>query len=287
MAKEEFYITNSQGEKVCFTTHTPENTPPVAVIGLVHGMGEHSDRYKALQSYFINKSIAFIAFDQVGHGKSTGKRGHVLQYDHLLDNIDLLLLEAKSRFPDVPFVLMGHSMGGNLVLNYLLRRPNNDIKASIVSSPWIKLAKDPSVFTVGLVKYLHRFFPALAQKTELNTIAISRDPKIVKEYMLDPLVHNRITLRFFTQTYMAGLWVLKNANLLKTPLLLYHGTADKITSFKASKEFYDKCPHKKLIQFQALEGYFHEPHNDLGNEVVFNEITSFLNEKLLLSLKKD
>lgn len=285
MIKEEFYWDLPSKQKIYVKCIKPEgDVVPKAIIGIVHGMGEHSNRYFNLEAYFIPKQYAVLAFDQIGHGKSDGKRGHVDQYASLLDNIDRLIDEAKKRFPNIPFVLYGHSMGGNLVSNYLLTRDCSYIKTAIISSPWLKLTFSPAVLTVSLVKWLNQYFPKFTQKTKLEINAISRDKDYVQNYYDDPLVHTQISLRFFTEIYKMGLWNIEHAHLLKTKTLWYHGDADRITSFEASKEFFTRCPNKELLNFHILPGYYHETHNDIGKEKVYELMEKHLKNVLNLDV---
>ena len=93
-----------------------------AVIALVHGFGEHSDRYHHVAEAFNNSGYSVIAFDHRGHGQSKGQRGHTPQYESLMQDMDVFLEKTRDIFPDTPVILYGHSMGGNIVTNYVIRR---------------------------------------------------------------------------------------------------------------------------------------------------------------------
>ena len=97
-----------------------------AVIILAHGMGEHSTRYaNFVIPEFLKNNISVITYDQFGHGKTQGKRGHNPGYKAVLDCIDIVINKANAIFGDIPVFLYGHSMGGNVVINYVLKRKNN------------------------------------------------------------------------------------------------------------------------------------------------------------------
>ena len=102
----------------------PRNTdsaPPQGVVCIVHGLGEHGWRYDRLAQDLIKQDFAVVAFDQAGHGHSPEQRGCISSYDSLLDDIGELLVWTEQRY-ERPATLLGHSMGGNLVLNYAIRR---------------------------------------------------------------------------------------------------------------------------------------------------------------------
>ncbi len=245
------------------------------VVCLVHGLGEHSGRYGQLAAFLAKKTnFATLAFDLRGHGTSQGKLGHTPTYEALLIDIDHLITEAKTRFKNLPCFLYGHSLGGNLVLNYALRcKPQ--LNGIIASSPWISLAYEPSKIKVTLAKTMNRLFPFITFSNGLNTHNLSQDPKVVYAYKKDPLVHNRISSRLFLTTYQSGLELLENAGKLSIPLLLMHGSSDKITSHKACKEFASHltCEHTLKI----FEGFYHELHN----EPDYKDVLSFLSDWLI------
>jgi alpha-beta hydrolase superfamily lysophospholipase len=177
----------------------------------------------------------------------------------------------------MPLVLYGHSMGGNLVLNYAMHK-KPVLHGIIASSPWLRLAFEPPAMKVKLGRWMKKIYPAFSQSTGLDTKAISRIPIEVKKYEEDPLVHDRITAMMFTSVYDAGIWVLQHPEEMELPLLIYHGTADRLTSCEASKEFAEKL--KCEVTFRQFEGAFHETHNDLCREEVLALLKTWVEEHL-------
>jgi alpha-beta hydrolase superfamily lysophospholipase len=113
-----------------------------AVIILIHGHGEHIKRYNQLAELFNRENIGFTGVDLPGHGRSDGKRGHIKSFSLLHEMTDILLNECSKTFPDAPVILYGHSLGGLIAIDYLLRR-NPKIKASVVTSPLLRLGFEP------------------------------------------------------------------------------------------------------------------------------------------------
>lgn len=250
---------------------------PKAVICLVHGMGEHSGRYAHVAKFFNENNYSVLSFDQRGHGKSGGKLGHTPSYDLLMEDITILLKQADSLYPGIPKFLYGHSMGGNLVLNYALRKKPG-VAGIISSSPWLKLAFEPPAFQVKLAKVVNGIFPAFTQSSKLDVTAISRDAAIVNAYKNDKLVHDKISSNMFLSVHQSGLWALEHAQEFSLPLLLFHGTADRLTSYKASHEFSQKV--KSDITFKLWEGLYHEPHNEPEKQEVFVLIREWMERTL-------
>lgn len=248
-----------------------------AVIALVHGMGEHSGRYRRFAEYLTGKGIAIISYDQRGHGKSEGKKGHITHYNQLLDGIDELLERTRLQFKDKPVFLYGHSMGGNLVLNYALKKPHK-VKGLIVTGPLLRLAFEPPIIKVKLAYLMRNLYPSFTLGTNLNTEHLSRDKDVVKAYQKDRLVHDRISSSFFINTYEAGLYALQHANELKVPTLLMHGGEDKITSADASEEFSKKA--RVVCDFVRWEGMYHEIHNEPEKEAVLDQVGDWIFKQL-------
>jgi len=276
MKHQELKWTASDGIKIygqCWLS----DAKPKAVICLVHGMGEHSGRYAHVAQHLVDAGYSVIAYDHRGHGKSGGKRGHTPSYDLLLDGVSDLLKQADKIAPGSRKFIYGHSMGGNVVLNYVLRR-KPEIAGVIASSPWLKLAFEPPKFEVTLGRLVNNIFPGFTQSTKLDSTAISRDKKVVEAYDNDPLVHDKISARFFVEMYAAAAWALEHASEMKLPLLIFHGTEDRLTSPEGSKQFAEKV--KGNGTFKLWNGLYHETHNEPEKEDVLKSIVTWLDSKL-------
>jgi acylglycerol lipase len=247
-----------EGETIAAQGWKP--TEVKGVVCIVHGFNEHSSRYARVAEYLGNAGYATLTYDGFGHGKTTGKRGHAPSYDAMLDSVKKILDEAEERFPRTKVFLWGHSMGGGIVLNYILRRHPN-ITGAIATGPLLKLGFEPPAFKVFLAKMMVNIYPAFTEKAELDSSAISRDKEEVRKYDADPFNHGKITAGTFLGFFEAGKWALENANRLRTPLLIMHGTADKLTSPEGTKEFAARAP-QTLVTSKLWEGFYHELHNE-------------------------
>lgn len=243
-----------------------------AVIIMVHGIGEHIGRYSHWAEEFRKESIAFMGVDLPGHGLSEGRRGHIRDYSLLDEIIDTIINECRKFFPEVPAFLYGHSLGGGIVLNYLL---NNDpaIKGAIVTSPWLKLTFEPSKAKVMLAGILRNFLPGLTQRSGLEVSHLSQNREIVEKYVNDPLVHDRISVGLFHGATKAAINVLQNADRLKKPVLLMHGNNDQICSPDGSREFSAKTGKVELM---IWEGGYHELHNEPFSNDVMKHILNWI-----------
>ncbi len=276
MKHSEFEFKTFDGLSLFGQSWQPEDRPR-AVICIVHGMGEHSERYSHVGDALTQAGYALISFDLRGHGKSSGPRGHIPSYEALMQDISILLESANKKFPQLPFFLYGHSLGGNLVLNYVLRyKPQ--LKGVIVTGPWLRLAFEPPAFKVTLSKVMNKIWPSFSQKSGLDTKALSHDLEVVHSYENDPLVHDRISARMFISIYQAGQWALEHASEFSLPLLLMHGGEDKIISVEAGREFAGKI--KEICTLKIWDGLYHEIHNEPEKEEVFKFLIDWLDKKV-------
>jgi alpha-beta hydrolase superfamily lysophospholipase len=245
---------------------------PRGVVCLVHGLGEHSSRYAHVAEAMVSADFALAALDLRGHGRSEGQRGHTPNLDVLLDDIDHLLAEAATRYPYAPRFLYGHSMGGNLVLNHVLRR-RPSLAGVIATSPWLRLAKEPPAMRISIARLLNRFVPNLSQSNGLNPDHISSDPAEVQAYIQDSLNHNQITISLGLTVYDSGLWALQHAAEFPLPLLLVHGSEDQITSPQATQEFTGQAPS---ATYKSWSGLYHETHNERSKGEVISLLVDWL-----------
>jgi len=246
------------------------------LIILVHGLGEHSSRYEHWAVLFSKKGYSFLTMDLHGHGRSEGKRGHIKSLDILLDDIDLLLDKSDELFPGYKKVLYGHSLGGNLVLNHVIRR-NRPVDAVIVTSPWLKLFSEPPALLISLTGILKKIAPSLSISNQLKAEQISRDPEVVRNYANDPLNHDRISLKMFHEVYQGGYQALRNVYKINYPFLIMHGTGDTITSAKASEDYVmNTSNHTRL---KLWNNQYHELHNEFIKEEVHAYIIGWLEEQ--------
>ena len=250
-----------------------------AVVILVHGMGEHSGRYATfVVPQLLKHHISVIAYDQFGHGKTEGKKGHNPGFEAVLDCIDVIADKAKNIFgKDVPTFLYGHSMGGNVVINYVLRRKHS-FKGVVATSPFLKLAFQPPSWKLSIGSLLQKIAPSMTMGNELDATAISRDTTEVQKYIDDPMVHDRISPNYSLTFIKTGEWALQHASKLTVPMLVLHGSGDKIISHKASEEFVKNT--NGMASLKLFEGGYHELHNDLCKEELMNTVTSWIENQL-------
>ena len=266
---------------------TPPTGPAVrGVLAIVHGLGEHSGRYGSVIKALNAAGYAVFGFDNQGHGRSEGQRGHINRWQDYRGNTQSFLQLVRQHEPDAPLFLMGHSLGGLIVLEYVLRSAelsafqSLNICGMVVSAPAIQpTSGTASPIRILLARLLSGLFPRFTLKMGLKKCGLSRSQDIVEAMAEDPLAHPYVTLRWGSETLDTIEWVKANVEQLDSPILLIHGDADPIIAPAGSRRIFQQMQSsEKTLKLYA--GSYHEPHNDLDAEVVTSDLVSWLNQYL-------
>ena len=263
-------------DKIVQGYHFPCEDPDY-VVCLIHGIGEHAGRFARVADYFGKEKIAVVSMDLRGHGRSQGVRGACAPRAEVLRDIDALIEYAREFYPNVPIVLYGHSMGGNITLDYRARGGHNDVPAGyIISAPWIRLVRPVSGGLLTAVKLLSKIAPNYKIKSEFPENQLG-NVEYVRPYKNDPMVHPYATALCAYEGFTIGTALEKGTNedngrARKTPCLLMHGTDDLICDIRGSRAF-AKLQDPQSFTMVEWPGYYHEihnggPHGETGEAVI-------------------
>jgi len=255
---------------------------PRAAVAIVHGLGEHSGRYGAVVSALTGRGFAVHGFDLRGHGRSPGRRGHIDAWSDYRDDLAACLDHVRvQEAPGTAVFLYGHSLGGAIVLEYGLRQPGG-LAGVIASAPALEPKGVRSPMLEALARALSRIWPTFSLPVPLEEAALSRVPAIIEANRRDGLVHRRITARAVIETLAALAWTKSNAPAWKLPLLVMHGTGDRIIDPDGSRAFV-AAAHRGSgadVELRLYDGVYHEAHNDLEAERVLADVGAWLERHL-------
>ncbi|MBX2845368.1 MAG: lysophospholipase [Saprospiraceae bacterium] len=277
MARTVSHWQNEYGEQIYRVKQ--EVSHPKGCIGFVHGLGEHIGRYDHVFDFYASQGYSCFGFDAYGHGKSDGKRGHVRSLLQCMSEIDMLVNWMRTEHPALPVVLYGHSLGGNKVLTFSLQQGNLP-EATISTSPFIGEGTPSSALKIGAGKFLSNFFPKMLIENGLPKNALSHDMEVNNHYYSDDLVHPKISLKLGAVAFEAAEWLMEGSHTSKIPLLITHGDADQLTDFRTTEVF--AAATKGDVTFKAWPGFFHETHNEVDKQAVFDYTLNWINKKLSL-----
>jgi alpha-beta hydrolase superfamily lysophospholipase len=255
----------------------PDDNSKAAIV-LTHGHGEHSGRYGHVGQALCAEGYAVYAYDLRGHGKSSGPRGHAPSYESLLDDLQFVYDWVKKENPGQEIFLYGHSLGGQITLNFVLRR-KPDPAGVIVSAPWLRLTYMPPAWKVRLAQTLANLWPAFTQNTGLDkAVPMSHDQALLSSFPDLNLTHARISARLGFAALSAGEEALACAAEFNSPILLLHGDEDNAMSPAGSQLFYERAatPDKTYRHYPEM---YHEIHNETGRAQVLRDILNWLDQR--------
>ena len=275
MITRELTLKSSNGETLWGQVWEPVEKAR-AVVVLVHGLGEHIQRYQHVAARFNAEGFALLGFDQQGHGKSSGKRGVINSGAGLIEDITHAIGLAKERFPGLPVFLYGHSMGALEVLFYGLNGTDRPT-GIIATSPALDIAS-MSAAQRALVRLLKNVLPDLAVNNGLPIDGLSRDAASNQAYRVDPLVHPKASVRLAAFMMDAAEDVMKRADSWNVPLYLAHGSADPICPVAGSDQFAKRLGSK--VTYKRWDGFYHETHNEPEKDVVIGAMLDWVEGQL-------
>jgi alpha-beta hydrolase superfamily lysophospholipase len=223
---------------------------------IVHGLGEHGDRYGHVAQWLATRGFRVVSYDQRGHGQSQGPRGISPTPDALYE--DLALVIDTVRPAAGKLIVLGHSMGGAIAARFVAdaRRP---VDGLILSSP--ALAATLSTMQKLQLYLGERMMPMIAQGNGLDPKMISHNQTVVRAYMEDPLVHDRISARLARVIIDAGEVARAKAAHWQVPTLLVYAGADALVSPSGSDAFAASAP-RGIVESTRFDGLYHEILNE-------------------------
>ena len=272
--KDGFYQT-SLGQKRHF--HFFGADTEKASILLIHGLGEHILRYKDIAEPFTETGFSLLGFDLPGHGRSAGKRGHIDSFGDFISEIhEFRQFLEKENFHS-QFV-MGHSLGGLIAFHYGLSHPEG-IEGFVLSSPGLKVKMKVPGWKIALGKLFSSLFPTFTQDSELPPESISTQPEEVEKYRNDPLVHSKVTARFYVEMTRAMEESLQSAREFAYPVIIIQGEDDPLVDPEGAKSLYETIGSSDKEIF-LYPGAFHEVFHDRTRSQAFHDVLTWLEKHL-------
>ncbi|MGH7509800.1 MAG: lysophospholipase [Gemmatimonadales bacterium] len=246
---------------------------PRAMLVNLHGLGDHSGLYPALTEYFPARGIPVYAFDMRGNGRSPGQRAYLSGWHEYRGDLHAFLARVREWEPDLPLFVLGNSLGGLVVLEYALHYPEG-MDGVIAAAPALgDVGVPPLLMALGRV--MSRIWPRFSLEVGMDLSGLARDPNVVEALVTDPLFHRRGTARLATEVTSAIARVQSQAAGLSVPLLILHGSEDRMVPPGGSRRFFSRL---RLADRQFLEypGAYHALFADLDYEKVLGDLERWM-----------
>ncbi len=249
--------------KVHYQRWEPKGRPQ-RIVQMIHGYAEHGGRYGHVAAALTAQGAVVYADDHIGHGKSDGERALITDLGHVVDDLHYLSVIAKSEYPGLPLILVGHSMGGLLAGLTAERWPNEVAGVAFCGSvlgdwDWLRnVLNEPELPDVPF-----------------DPLSISRDPAVGADYAADPLVYHGQYKRGLLEAEAEALDIFqRNIDELTMPILFLHGTEDPFVPYRRSLQAVEDMPAvDKTIHI--LEGARHEVLNEINKDEIIGYLTAW------------
>ena len=259
-----------------FTREWQPAGEPLGVVVISHGLNAHSGLYEWAAAQFISKGLAVYALDHRGHGRSEGERFFVKKFADWTKDLATFIDIVKMREAGLPIFLLGHSAGGVIACVYALE--HQDEIAGLICEDFA-YQTPASDLAVSIVKGVSHVAPH-AHVLKLKNEDFSRDPAVVAALNADPLIANESQpSETVAELARAAELLSKSFPQITLPLLILHGTADKVTKPSGSKEFYERAGSRDKT-LKLYEGHFHDLLADIGKEQVMADIQAWIGAHL-------
>ncbi len=266
---------DTSGEKIFVQRWRPTIAPVRAVMALSHGLGEHTGPYQPFVEHFVPRGAAIYAQDHRGFGRSGGRRGHVPRYERYVEDLLPLVRRARAENPDLPLVLIGHSMGGTIALLFALRHPEL-LDAAVFSAPALIIGQRVSPAQRTMLRALSRLYPTYTRTGVSNPAALTRDPALQQQTAQDTLRHPHTTARLLSEMFdRAPSEVLAHVGELRVPFIILHGTDDPLVRVEASRRVYDGSPAPGRA-IKIYPGLRHELFREIERRAIFDDVAAWL-----------
>jgi acylglycerol lipase len=264
-----------RGLEIYWQAWLPDGEPR-AVVVLAHGASEHSGRYAWTGEQLTARGYALYALDHRGHGQSEGGRAVIDRMSHAVEDLHTLVERASAAHPGRPVVLLGHSMGGAVALSYTIEH-EDALDALVLSAPLAALeAASPVARVAGRV--LSVVAPSLGV-VAIDATAVSRDPQVVADYEADPLnYHGKLPARTVSELTRAIDGYPDAVTRFKLPMLVLHGTADRLTPIAGSEMVVERAASEDKT-LKRCDGLFHEILNEPERQQVLDDIAAWLDAR--------
>lgn len=246
-----------------------------ACIVLMHGLGEHSGRYRHLAQLFNELGLSVRCYDHRGHGRSQGARGDVINGDPMLQDAQIVIENFSARFDRQPF-LFGHSMGGLFAARYALAGIT-PLRGLLLSSPALAVPMSP--FQHRLLRLMLAIAPRVGVPNGLEPRYLSHDAAVVTAYKTDPLVHGKISARLLRSMLESIDFCQQHAAQLRIPLLLQIAGDDHLVDASGSRRFFAQLPEGPFT-FKEYAALYHEIFNETGAPEPKADLRAWINSQL-------
>ncbi|MFC7322126.1 alpha/beta hydrolase [Halobacillus campisalis] len=253
-----------------------------ATVIIVHGAFEHAGRYQHLAERLRSDGFSVILDDLLGQGKSKEEKGHIRKFD---DYLHTLLQWIEQAGKQHPIFLLGHSMGGVVVIR-TLQKYKPEVNGVILSSPALGILNGPSKPTVGFSKLVNFVRPSFKVSSSISPEKVTRNQEVIKNHKEDPLIIERVSVRWYLEFQKAIKNAMKQADEFPAlPTLVMQAGDDLIIDHRKTYEWFNNINTDEKT-YKQWPDYYHEIFNEVEWKLVYTYMLNFIDQQLLNQQKR-
>ncbi len=280
VSQSAMYQSSDNETKLFAVIHKKDHTPSRKVLFVVHGLGEHGGRYLHFPHYLQSAVDTVVCIDLRGHGQSQGRRGHAKSFEQFADDIHKVILQIQTQLSgpaNAPLEthFFAHSMGGLVGLLTLLKYSDLGFRSATISAPLLAAKVKIPVWKKAPAYALEAIWPTLTLPSGVDATLVSHDPEVIKAYLDDPLVHDKVTAQWFVDLQATMARVLAASSGINVPLLIVIPEGDLVVDHKVATKWAEEfqSSDKKIL---TLPGFYHEPFNEVEKDRPFKALNEWI-----------
>lgn len=250
-------------------------------IVLIHGTAEHSGRYEHVATFLNECGYSVYAGDLPGWGESPGLKGHVDSFAQYLEAVAAWVQRVREGTvgAETPLYLLGHSLGGLIAIRFLQQLEHPDqLRGVILSSPCLQLRLPLPPWLVKAAETLNRLWPRLRVPNQIAAWMVTRNENVRQQYLADPLVYNKVSIRWFCELQKAMRAARADADKVRVPLLVMQAGDDQLVDPAATADFVQRVQTADKT-FHLFPGLYHEVLNEPERDQVLTVIREWLQRR--------
>ena len=280
MIEREHAFQNAKGITIFYREWLPDAGKAQGIALIVHGLGEHSGRYRHVAAALTEAGFLCFGIDQLGHGKSGGTRVFIPDLRLAVEDLRQLFEIVTRQYAQKPVFLFGHSMGSLTGLEFALLYPDR-LCGIALSGAAVNCEESRPAWLVKLCLFAAAYVPRLRLSPPGSPSVLTHEDEILKEWWEDPLIDKGMwRVGTSAALVLSSRRIRQSAHQLTLPILALHGSDDHLVPSSGSV-FLRQNASSSDVSVKIYEGMRHELVNETCRDEVIQTLTHWMLERVM------